>query len=164
MSVEDIPAAAITILLIGIILWNFHFINDKVMGALENNSIIQANNNSMHTIAQERKAINMTDWLIVGAFIGISLALLILAWNIAGNPIFVMFYYILLFILLIPAMIISNMWESYTSFSFWGNTITYYKIGDIILLNLPKELAAIGLIAILIIYLKPLLSAGVYRQ
>jgi hypothetical protein len=101
------------------------------------------------------------DYVIFGLFIGLVLALLITAWFIGGNPVFMFLYFIFVVLAVVMSAILSNVWESYSGNSVFGLTIASFPITNNLLSYLPLYIGIVGFIGVVAMFAKPYLGGGV---
>ena len=87
--------------------------------------------------------------------------IIITGWFIGGNPTFMFIYFILIVAAVIVGAFLSNFWETMTTASVFGTTVSNLPIMNHIMLFLPFYLAAIGFMAILVMFAKP--QEGVFN-
>jgi len=112
------------------------------------------------SLTSANSAVFKSDYIFLGVFIAFILGVIITGWFIGGNPIFMFIYFILIVAAVIVGAFLSNFWETMTTASVFGTTVSNLPIMNHIMLFLPFYLAAIGFMAILVMFAKP--QEGVY--
>src|SRR3990172_5790523 len=95
------------------------------------------------------------DYVIFGLFIGLVLALIITAWFIGGEPIFMFIYFMFVVIAVIISAVLSNAWEQFTGSAIFGLTIAAFPITNNLLSNLPLYSGIIGFVGVVAMFAKP---------
>jgi hypothetical protein len=76
--------------------------------------------------------------------------MLITSWLIAEHPILVVVYLIIIVIGIIVSAILSNTWETLTTASIFGVTLTRFPITNHLITNMPYYVSVVGLISFII--------------
>jgi len=113
------------------------------------------------SLTSANNAVFKSDYIFLGVFVAFILGVIITGWFIGGNPIFMFIYFILIVAAVIVGAFLSNFWETMTTASVFGTTVSNLPIMNHIMLFLPFYLAAIGFMAILVMFAKP--QEGVFN-
>ena len=141
-------------LAIGFLAFNNAF--NTAIDQMKENDQINATNATVEALTNtQEKVLGKLDYIILGAFIGLTLALLITAWMIGGNPIFVFFYFIFIVIAVVLASILSGAWEQVTELAVFTETIVEFPVAMHLINNLPFYVAIIGFIGLVLTFVKP---------
>uniref|UniRef100_A0A6M3IE82 Uncharacterized protein n=1 Tax=viral metagenome TaxID=1070528 RepID=A0A6M3IE82_9ZZZZ len=154
--------AANDVILIGVLIFMFaigFFVLYNITATVTTRMIgISAINESKAAVEVLQATQSMThrlDYVIFALFIGLVLALIITGWFIAGNPIFMVLYFFVVVMGIIFSAVLSNVWETMSSASIFGTTITAFAITNNLMSNLPIYLAIVGFIGIIVMFAKP---------
>jgi len=162
----DKKGAARDVILIGVLLFSFaigFFVIYSVFDtAVDKIVAIPAINQSNQTVeAFQSVTTNVTsrlDYVLFGLFIGLILALIITAWFIGGEPIFMFIYFAFVVVAVIISAVLANAWESFTGNAIFGLTIAAFPISNQLLTNLPLYIAIAGFVGVVAMFAKPYLS------
>jgi hypothetical protein len=77
------------------------------------------------------------DYLFFGLFIGLILGTLVSSWFLGSNPIFILFYFIVMIIVIPMAAILANAWDDMVSMAVFGSIRLSFPITDHIITYLP---------------------------
>ena len=106
------------------------------------------------------KSANRFDYMVFGIFIGSLLALVISSWFLGSEPIFV-FIYMLVMVIAIPlAAVFANTWNDISNSSVFGNTVLSFPITNHLMTYLPFYTVGIGILGMVIIFIKPFTQKG----
>jgi len=94
------------------------------------------------------------DYIVFVFFIALLLSLIISSWFVAGNPIFMFAYFLILTIAVALSAVFSNVWAKFTQ-DYFGTTVTHFAITNNILTYLPLYIAVVGFIGIIVMFAKP---------
>lgn len=154
--------AANDVILIGVLVFMFaigFFVLFNVSGTVINTMIgIPAINESTHAVEVLQGTEQMTlrlDYVIFALFIGLTLALIITSWFVAGNPIFMVLYFFVVVMGVIFSAVFSNIWETTSGASVFGTTVASFPITNNLMVNLPTYLAIVGFVGIIVMFAKP---------
>jgi hypothetical protein len=161
MSVEDIGAIAVVVFASAIILFVIGSLGISIAQNMAT-QIVFNNTNSQAQFAGMQNTSLKLDWVFLGIFIGLLLAMIITAWFIAGNPIFLILYFLAVIIFTVISFFLSNFWESFTVTGFFSTMIGYYPIMNFVMLRLPYFVAICGMIGLVVMFAKPRDDGGGY--
>jgi len=140
-----------------LILFIINFSGTSISTHLSNHSQING------TLAQSpidniQNHVNKFDMVIFMVFMGLILGMIITSWFVAGHPMFMFIYFIVIVIGAIISMGLSNAWGSVSEASIFGSTISQFPITNHIMGLLPMYVVVIGFIGITIMFAKPFMS------
>ena len=153
MSVEDVGAIVVICFVTAIILLVI-----GGMGINLANSFKASAANTTQTAGQFDSMIKTSaklDWVFLGVFIGLLLALIITAWFIAGNPIFMSLYFLAVILFVSVSIVLANVWENLLAASFFSDVISYYPIINFVMSYLPYFVAVCSMIGLIVMFAKP---------
>lgn len=105
-------------------------------------------------------ATDRLDYIVFGLFIGLSLALIITGYFLGSYPIFAFVYFLVIVIGVVIAAMLSNVWESVTTASIFGTTVTNFPITNHLLTYFPIYAAIVGFIGLIAMFAKPYFEGG----
>jgi hypothetical protein len=106
----------------------------------------------------ENNVTNRLDYVVFGILIGMILALIVTGWLIGGNPLFMVFYFLIVVVAVAGAAILSNIWETMTQRPEFIPTLANFPITNHILLYFPYYIAIVGVIGLTVMFAKPYIS------
>lgn len=155
MAAKDVVFIAIIIFAVGLAFFIGHLVvNSMINGIVQNPQV----NSSEKTVAalENTKALSQRfDYVVLGLFIGLTLALFVTGWFIAGNPIFTALYFIIVVVAVLTGGILSNIWQTVSTASVFGTTVASFPITNNLLSNLQIYIAVIGIVGLIVMFGKP---------
>jgi hypothetical protein len=158
--VRDVLFIGVALFAIGTALLISHFAFNQVIIGMQNNSVVNSSNATMEALNGARSVTNMWDYLIFGFFIGLVLALIITAYFIGGNPIFLFAFFLVVVIGVVLASVLSNAWDSISSTPPLSGSLASFPLTNHLIQNLPIYIAVIGFIGMIAMFAKPFSSDG----
>lgn len=161
--------AAKDVLLVGVLVFVFaigffvvynitHTVTDTMMGI----SAINESEAAVEALEGSQAVSDRMDYVIFGLFIGLVLALIITGWFIGGNPIFMVIYFLVIVMGVVLSTVMSNVWETTSTASIFGSTVSAFPITNNLMSNLPMYLAIVGFLGIIVMFAKPYFGQQVY--
>lgn len=161
MSVEDIGSIAVVCFVSAIILTVIGFIGITLSDSFSSAPMFVNDTNSQAQFNAMKTTSYKIDWVFLGIFIGLIIAMMITAWFIAGNPIFLILYFLAVIIFTVISFFLSNFWESFSTTTAFTTIISHLRLTNFIMLNLPYFIAVVGMIGIVVMFAKPNMDGGV---
>lgn len=136
----------------------FNVMADKMLNTTAFNSSAHAS----QALNDVKGDTTKVDNIVLGVFIGFSVAIIVTAWFIGGNILFVLLYFLFMVVGVVVGMVLSNAWEGVTQASVFGAS---YVIGDLpitnwLVTNLPVVLVVVGFIGMIAMFAKPYMAGG----
>jgi len=155
MAVRDVLLAAVIIFTIGTGFFILHYIMDTTVDNLITQKTINESEEAKSVFQSiTTNLTNRLDYIVLGLFIGLVLAILVTGWLIGGYPIFMFIYFIILIIGAVISTIMANVWEDVTAVSAFGTTITSFTFTNHIISNLPMYIVIIGFLGLVVMFSK----------
>jgi len=155
MAVRDILFIMVFIFALGLAFFVIKFSTDTAINKMISIPAINQSEAAVEALDNTMLVSNRADKLLLGAFIGLVLGLIITGWFIGGYPIFMAAYFIIVVIAVAISPFLSNAWESISVMPIFGGTLAAYPITNHLLLNLPVYIAIIGFIGLIVMFGKP---------
>jgi len=156
MSARDVVLIAVLTFVFAIGVFIIFFLNSTATEKLLSIPTVNESNITRTSLqAIEDKVTSRFDYLVFGLFIGFVLALIITGFLVGGHPIFSFIYFIFIVIAIILSTVLSNVWDTVTSASVFGTTITHFNISNHLLSNLPIYMVVVGFIGMVVLFAKP---------
>lgn len=157
-SVRDVVLIVAFLFVSGLLFLIFYYVADQSVDKMLSVDVI---NDS----TQARTALNMVDvvqsridYVFLTILIGLTLAILITSWFIAGNPIYAFIFFIVLIIAVFIGVIMANVWDDFGIKAPIFNTAkNAMPITNHILNNLPYYISIIGILSLIVMFAKPYL-------
>lgn len=159
MAASDVMLIGVLVFATGIGLFAIYAAFTPAIDALEH-SPLNESEKAIEAIQGSKAVLDKVDYLVFGVFIALSLALIITSWFIAGNPLYMFIYFIIIIIAVVASAIMSNVWETVTGASVFGTYLSAFSLANHILLLLPYYIGVVGFIGIVVMFAKPYLSDG----
>jgi len=156
MAGRDLVIILAVITVVAITFFVINFIGNTAVDAIVKNSPI--NQSAAATAAfnaGETKIINRMDYIVFGTFMAFVLTLLITSYFIGAQPVFIVFYLVIVVLMVAISPLISNVWETATTTGKLATTITNFPLTNHLLLNLPAYMSIVGLMGLFAMFAKP---------
>lgn len=140
---------------LGIGFFVMHYMFNTTIDKMLTISQINQTNQTVQSLQGSQKVLDRLDYIIFVVFIGMALSLIIMSWFVGGNPILSFIYFIVIVIGVAFSTVLSNVWESISQSSIFGNTIASFTITNNIMLRLPLYMSIVGLIGLIVMFAKP---------
>lgn len=156
-SARDVVFAAAIFFILGIIFFVVNFVTNTAVNnliqvpAFNNTAVAKTALTDTQDVANTR-----FDGIFLAFFFGFILTILITGWFVGGNPIFMVFYFIVTVVAVLVSMIFANTWYDVTTNTvIFGTTINNMPITNHILSYLPVYIAVIGIMGMIVMFSKP---------
>lgn len=160
-SGKDLIVISGILLAMGILLFLVNFVSKTIVTEMVSIPQINSSAGAVDVLNDLETTTNRFDYLFFALFIGLILSAIITGWFVGGDPIFMLFYFIVAVIAVIAAVIISNVWYDASNSSVFGTTLVNFPITNHILSNLPLYIAAIAIIGTVVMFSRPFLRRGI---
>ena len=154
-SVEDTTTIVVTVFAGAIIFFAAFYIFGNIADTFMVTE--ELNDTQVQPIWQSLKDLTARfDYIILVIFIALSLAMMVSAYLVGGNPLFTLFYFIGVIIIVIVSSLISNIWatislkEPISSYA-----LASFGITDHLLTFLPVYISIIGVFGLLLTFVRP---------
>lgn len=155
-SVVDVGFAAVLLFMVGLVVFIGNFTINEFSTRWANNTLV---NSSPAAVESVQVVAELTDsrfdYISFIMLIGLTLAIIITGWMVAGNPIFSFIYFIALIVFVVVSSILSFVWQRFTEKAIFTATLLNFPITNFIMLHLPTYIAIIGFIGMVVIFAKP---------
>ena len=159
MSARDVILISVLIFAFTMGVFIMFFVGDTMVNKLVANPTVNESNATVTALeAVQNKVITRFDYLVFGLFMAFTLSLIISGYLVGGHPIFAFIYFLFIVISVVLSTVLSNIWDTVTSASVFGTTITHFGISNHLLSNLPLYMGIIGLIGLVVMFAKPYVS------
>lgn len=159
MAVRDVVFIGVILFVIAIGFFVIKFTSDTIVSKMVSIPMINQSQDTVNSLTgMQSKVNNRLDYLFLGLFIGLTLALIITGWFIGGQPIFAFIYTIIVVVSVILSTVFASTWQSITQASIFGTTVSTMPITNHILSWLPLYVAIIGFIGLIVMFAKPSLQ------
>ena len=155
MAARDLVVIAMTLFGLGLAFFILHYVGTIYTETMIAEPQINQTEQVVEAYDGLNKTLSRLDYLMLGVFIGLTLAYIITGWFIGGNPIFMFIYFLVTVVTTVVATIIANVWVDMTGAAEFGTTIAAFPITNHLLSNLPYYVAVLGFIGIVVMFAKP---------
>lgn len=160
--------AARDILIIGVILFTIavgffiiKFTADTIVSRMVAIPLINQSTATVEALQGANNKLNVGyDYLLLGLFIGLSLALIITGWFIGGEPIFAFIYILIVILGTVFSTVLSYVWNQITGMAVFGSTLAGMPISNHLISYLPLYIAIVGFIGLVVMFAKPKSNDG----
>jgi len=159
MSVEDLGAVAVVGCVVAVIILVLGFVVFQIADGFSLTAGFNDTNSQAQFTAMKNTSYKY-DWIFFGFFIGLVLSLIITSWFVAGNPIFIVLYFLGIFMFDIVAIIFANIWEGLSSYPVFASYLAHLPITNFIMLRLPIFIAVVGFLGVVVMFAKPRVEGG----
>jgi hypothetical protein len=154
MAARDVLFIGSVLFVLGLGLFMLKFTSESVNDVMAS-SPLNESAQAISAMNSANDAVSKVDYIFIGVFIALTLGLIITGWFIAGNPIFIFFYFLIITVGVVVGAILSNTWEAFTLKPIFGTTIAALPMMNHVMLYLPYYLTAIGFIGMIVMFAKP---------
>jgi len=161
MSVEDVGAIAVVGFVSAIILFIVAFVGVSMSDSFSAAPIFANDTNSRAQFSAMKSTSYKLDWVFFGIFIGLIIAMIITAWFIAGNPIFLILYFLGIIIFTVISFFLSNFWETFSTTAAFAAVLAHFPLTNFIMLKMPYFVAVCGMIGLVVMFAKPSMEGGI---
>jgi hypothetical protein len=158
MAARDIIVIMVVLFALGLGFFIMHFALNTTIDRMLSTPQINESNSTVTALQGSKTVTNRLDYVLFGVFIGLTLGLIITGYLIGSNPIFMFIYFLVVGIVVAISPILSNTWETVSTMSIFGVTLSYFPITNHIMLYLPIYMTIIGFIGFLAMFAKPFIS------
>jgi len=137
-----------------------YFINDTYTSEMLKVDEINNSQPTREVLEASQETANRLDYIVFSVFLGMVLALMVTSWFVAGNPVFMFVYFIMMIIGVALSAINSNIWSDVSTASVFGSQVAAFPLTNHILSYFPIYMAAVGLIGLVVMFAKPYMSEG----
>ena len=162
MAAKDVILIGVMVFMFAIGFFVVYNITNTVTTTMMGISAINESEAAVEALEGSQAVSARMDYVIFGVFIGLVLALIISGWFIGGNPIFMVIYFLVVVMGVVLSTVLSNVWETVSSASIFGTTVSAFPITNNLMTNLPLYLAVIGFLGIIVMFAKPYFSQQMY--
>jgi hypothetical protein len=99
---------------------------------------------------------------MLAIMIGLALSVVVSSWFIQAHPVFLIFYFLILVIGVIVSMGLSNAWDTFSTNPTLSSSLSAFPITNNILSYLPHYVAAMGMLAMVVLFAKPSNISGYF--
>jgi hypothetical protein len=157
-TVRDVIIISVILTVLGLILLSTSFIVNTSMTKLVNNTKINESQKAVDVFNATKNITSRYDYIFFAFFMGMIFFTLIIGWFVGGNPLFMFIYMLLTVIGIVISAVLSNAWEIFSTKATFAVILTTFPITNHILLNLPIYITIIGVINIIVMFAKPMVS------
>lgn len=155
MSARDVILVGVLVFVFGTAFFIMNFVFNETVDDMLNIEVINQSEATAGSLEGIGNTLGRLDYLVFGLFIGLVLALIITAWFVGGNPIFMFIYFIVVVLGVVFSTIMSNVWETMSQASVFGSTVAEFSLTNNLILNLPVYMSVIGFIGLVVMFAKP---------
>ena len=160
-AARDIIFVLITLFTVGTFLFIVNFGTKTMVSEIVKIPVINDTSVAKEAFEDTSNVADRFDYLFFGLFMALTLGIIITGWFVAGNPLFMILYFIVAVIAVITSMIFGNVWYDITTQVAFGNTLGNLPITNLVLTNLPIFAASISILGLVVMFSKPFLVRNV---
>lgn len=159
--------SAVDVILIGALLFAFglgffflHYTVNQVITQIVANPVVSSSPAAVAGFQASQTVAARLDYFVLAILIGLILGVIVTSWYIEAHPVFVAFYFIILVVGVVVGAGLSNAWETFSTKAAFSGSLLAFPITNNVLTYLPYYVAAIGVLAMVVLFAKPLVSGG----
>lgn len=157
-SSNDIIFIGILVFIIALALFVTHFMFTTAINQIITKPYLNETASFVGAMEGTKNMMNKFDYVIIGLFFGLSLAILITGWLVGGIPIFMIIYFLVVIIAVVLSAVLSYFWQTFSVASVFGTTINSFPMTNHLLTNLQIYVAVVGMIGMVVMFGKPYFS------
>ena len=150
-SAQDVVLIGALLFVFGLGFFIIHFVMSTAVDQLVVVPAINESGAATTAFSNIKLTLARLDYVVLGLFIGLTLALIITGWFIAGNPIFMFIYFIVVVIAVVLSTLLANVWNYVSQSAQFGSTVAHFAITNNLLLRLPIYVAIVGFVGLVVI-------------
>lgn len=154
-SAQDILFFGVIVLIFGTGFLTMHYMVGQVVDNMLQVPVINNTAGARTSVQSMNNMANRLDYVTFGLMIGLILAMIIGGWFVAGHPMFMFVYFIVIIIGVTISTLIANFWEAYSGMAIFGTSVEAFPITNHVLSYLPFYVAIIGFIGMIVMFAKP---------
>ena len=131
---------------------------NKIADKLVNNTQINSSTSAVNVLQEQRTIMNRLDLISFGFMMALLLAVIIIGYFVAANPIYSFIYLIVLIIVIIASGMMSFGWDKVSKSTMIVQYTRNLPVTNNIMQNLPLYTTLIGFIGMISLYAKPFIS------
>lgn len=154
-DVATIVFIVFVLILSGIAMFVGHMILNKIIPEVEemyNDSYSEYGDSEIFQEAVS--ATNMFDKVFFGLFVGFLIAMIVTSFFTPTHPIMIGIFMMVVMILVIVTAVLSNVWVEMSTNDIFTDTLVAFPITDVIMNYMPWFIGTIGLVSMVILYLR----------
>ena len=154
-TVQDVGVAMIFFFAAVIIFFIVTYSYGQVVDKLLLNPIFNSSADAVNVMQSSEDLTNRLDYVGVSLLFGLTLAIIITGWFIAGNQLFIIIYFIVLVLLIMTSAVLSYVWNVVSTKALFAPTLLKFPVSDFVLQNFPMFITIIGFIGMMVMFAKP---------
>lgn len=158
-TAQDVLFVTIFLASLGIGFLIFHYVVNIAVDSMLTNTEINGSVSSVTALTATKQLSERLDYVVFGSFIAYNLGLIITSWFVAGYPIFIFAYFIIVVLSVIVAKILSEVWQFIVTTAL-SSSIASFPLTDSIMGHLPIYIAVVGMVGMVISFAKPYFGSG----
>ena len=159
-NVTDVLYLVVVLFFIGIFCFIGFWTYSRVTGLMINSSVINESSRAVDALTISQDKSSMWDYFAMAVFIGFAISIIVTGWFIGGNPLFMVIYFLVLSCGVVVTMVLSNVWESFSTASVFGFATSPLPITNWLLSNLPIVLVIVGFLGMVAMFGKPYITSS----
>lgn len=159
-TVQDVGVAMVFFFVAVILFFVVTYAYDTMIDKITLTPGINSSQVTIDAFEDSQDLTNRLDYVAVVLLFGLTLAIIITGWFVAGNQLFAFIYLLVLIILIIVSAMLSYVWNIISSNATFTATLTKFPISDYILQNFPIFVTVIGFLGMMVMFSKPYFEGG----
>jgi len=159
-SARDVVLIAVLLFIGGLVFFIANFASHTMVDGMLNIAVINDSNATREALNSFETQSDRFDYLGVGLFIGLTLAIIIGGWLVGGHPVFMFIYFIVVLVGVALSAVLANTWESVTLMPIFGSTITNFIFMNHIISYLPIYVSIVGILGLIVMFSRLYVSGG----
>ena len=161
MAAKDVVVIGIVLFMLALAFFVLRFTSTTIVTNMLSVSAINASGNATIQAFQSMNTVTQRSDYLFGVFLfGLFLSMIITAWFIAGNPLFMFIYFLVIVLGVIFSTIFSNIFQTVVAQAIFGTTINSLPLINNVMNYLPYYVAITGFIGLVIMFGKPQWGGG----
>ena len=155
MTASDVIFVVVFVFSIALALFVLNFTMGTAVDQIINNTGVNSSVASTAAFEGIKTTTARFDWLVIGVYIGLLIAMIATSWFIAGNPMFMLIYFIVTVLGVLVSALLANTWETLTQSSVFGTTVANFPMTNHLISLFPFYVAIMGFVGFVIMFAKP---------
>jgi len=147
MTPRDIIFIVVILFGLGVGFFIIHYISQTAINKLVQIPAIKESNRSVEALeGAQTNVVNHIDYVFLAVFIALALGVIITGYFIRGYPVFMILYFLILIIAAASSMLLSNVWDKFSTQPVFSTTLASMPITNLIISHLPVYIVVIGML------------------
>lgn len=158
MTATDSVFIGVSLFMLAVVVLIVGFVSHTISNAFITNPSFNQSAAAVTAVQAMDTTNSRFDQLVLGSFIGLTIALIVTSWYIGASPLFFFVYFIVVVLGVVAGAILSNVWESLSSQAAFSYMLGVLPVTQHLMTYLPFYMALVGFVGMTVMFAKPYLA------